>query len=210
MTTDYWGYIISVIMCSSVHCRTYLGGEVRLLAHWTHCVHNGSHSSHWPPVSHCVSLCLTIQAKQRPNKQRIVRRPDQASFVPACSAWSAASPGPIRGRGWVQSSWWRQPACLTTTGPGWPGGGRQTGSDLPIVMIILRWDGLTACLALPHTLTLPHSPSHLHMQRSVHWQSFKHHCSTPPPSLPPSLPPLGTKNVNSKHLALLRLFSETN
>ena len=28
-----------------------------------------------------VSLCLTIQAKQRPNKQRIVSRPDQASFV---------------------------------------------------------------------------------------------------------------------------------
>ena len=28
-----------------------------------------------------VSLCLTIQAKQRPNKQRIVSRTDQASFV---------------------------------------------------------------------------------------------------------------------------------
>ena len=133
---------------------TYLAVEVRGRS-VSHCVDNGSHSSHWPLVSHYSGKTETQQtAHCQPDGPGII-----CPFVPACSA---ATCRPIRGRGWVQWSWWRQPGLLDQHRQWLAGGGRQTGTDLPFVMIILWWgDGPT--LTLPHTashcLTLPHTAS---------------------------------------------------
>ena len=61
----------------ALDCWSYLGGEVRLELQVSLCSQWLSQVS----LATSVSLCLTIQAKQRPNKQRIVSRTDQASFV---------------------------------------------------------------------------------------------------------------------------------
>ena len=124
------------------------------LSHW---VHNGSHRSHWPPVSHCVSLfrqnrdptnsalsagrtrhhlsicpCLLrrqLSTNQRP-RMSAVRLVAAVGLLDQPRHWLAGQGGRQRDRE-------RQ---------------GETGTDLPIVMIILR-DGVTdlACPALPST-----------------------------------------------------------